>query len=41
MNGILVPTVVREKVAGQTVWEFHLSKIQFNPSLQDSDFSLQ
>jgi hypothetical protein len=41
MNGILVPTVVREKIVGQTTWEFHLSKIEFNTGLSDTDFMVQ
>jgi hypothetical protein len=40
-GGIAVPGLVREKVAGQTTWEFRLSSINFNPNLQDGDFSLQ
>jgi len=38
---VAVPTVVREKVGGQTIWEFHLSDINFNSNLTDADFSLQ
>ena len=41
INGVAVPTVVREKVAGQTTWEFRLSAIAFNGNLSDADFSLQ
>jgi hypothetical protein len=41
MGGIAVPTLVREKVAGQTTWEFRLSSIVFNTNLQDSDFTIQ
>ena len=41
MSGIAVPTVVREKVSGQTIWEFRLSSITFNPNLPDEDFLLQ
>ena len=41
MSGVAVPTVVREKVGGQTIWEFHLSDINFNSNLTDADFSLQ
>jgi hypothetical protein len=40
-SGIAVPTVIREKVGGQTIWEFRLSTITFNSSLSDGDFSLQ
>jgi hypothetical protein len=41
MNGVTVPTIVREKINGQTMWEFHLSTITFNPNLTDTDFSVQ
>jgi hypothetical protein len=41
MSGVAIPTVVREKVAGQTTWEFRLLSITLNPSLQDADFVLQ
>lgn len=41
MSGVAVPTIVREKVGGQTIWEFHLSNINFNSNLTDADFSLQ
>ncbi|MBI2819474.1 MAG: hypothetical protein HYX73_05800 [Acidobacteria bacterium] len=40
-SGIAVPALVREKVGGQTTWEFRLSDIRFNTNLQDGDFSLQ
>jgi hypothetical protein len=40
-HGVAVPTLVREKVAGQTVWEFRLSSITFNANLPDTDFLLQ
>jgi hypothetical protein len=40
MHGVAVPTVVREKIAGQTVWEFRLTGITFNTNLTDSDFSI-
>jgi hypothetical protein len=41
LNGVNVPTTVREKVGGQTVWELHVSSISFNTGLTDSDFVLQ
>jgi hypothetical protein len=41
MSGIAVPTLIREKVDGQTTWEFRLSTIVFNPNFSDADFSLQ
>jgi hypothetical protein len=40
-NGIAVPTVVRERIAGQSTWEFRLTDIDFNSNLTDSDFLLQ
>ena len=40
-SGVAVPTLVREKVAGQTTWEFQLSSITLNSSFSDSDFALQ
>jgi hypothetical protein len=40
-GGIAVPSLVREKVGGQTTWEFRLSDIRFNSNLLDGDFSLQ
>ena len=40
-SGIAVPALVRDKVGGQTTWEFRLSDIRFNSNLQDGDFSLQ
>ena len=40
MRGAAVPTLVREKVAGQTTWEFRLSSITFNTGLTDEDFSI-
>lgn len=39
-SGVAVPAVIREKVAGQTISEFRLSTITFNPNLTDADFSL-
>ena len=39
-SGIAVPTTIREKVGGQTIWEFRLSTIAFNPNLSDGDFTL-
>ena len=41
MGGIAVPTIIREKVGGQTTWELRLSAVVFNPNLSDADFSLQ
>jgi hypothetical protein len=41
MSGVAVPTMVREKVGGQTIWEFRLSSIAFDTSHTDADFSLR
>ena len=41
ISGVAVPTVAREKIAGQTVWEFRLSNIAFNTNLTDTDFSVR
>jgi hypothetical protein len=41
MSGIAVPTIVREKVGGQTIWELRVSSVTFNTNLTDADFSLQ
>ncbi len=41
INGIAVPTLVREKIAGQKIWEFSLQTITFNTTLTDTDFTLQ
>jgi hypothetical protein len=40
MNGLNVPTLVREKIAGQTTWELRLTSIAFNSGLTDFDFTL-
>jgi hypothetical protein len=41
INGVAVPTRVREKITGHTTWEFHLLDITFNTNLTDEDFSIQ
>lgn len=41
MSGVAVPTTVRQKINGQTIWEFRVSNITFNTNLSDADFSLQ
>ena len=41
MKGVAVPTIVREKIAGQTTWEFRLSTITFNTTLTDAYFVIQ
>jgi len=40
INGVNVPTLIREKIIGQTIWELMLSSISFNAGLTDSDFTL-
>ncbi|HWP84691.1 MAG TPA: hypothetical protein VNN17_05845 [Terriglobia bacterium] len=40
IGGIAVPTIVREKVGGQTTWELRISTVQFNSDLSDDEFSL-
>jgi hypothetical protein len=40
MRGVAVPTIIREKVSGQTIWELRLSSINFNTNLTDTDFAL-
>lgn len=41
LNGVNVPTTVREKVGGQTIWELHIASLAFNTGLTDSVFALQ
>ena len=41
LNGVNVPSTVREKVAGQTIWELHITGVSFNTGLTDSVFALQ
>lgn len=41
MSGVAVPTIIRQKIAGQTIWELRVSGITFNTSMTDSDFSIQ
>jgi len=40
LNGVNVPTLVREKIAGQTTWELRLTSIALNTGLTDFDFTL-
>lgn len=40
-NGVAVPTLVRQKIAGQKIWEFNLKSITFNTPLTDADFTVQ
>ena len=40
-NGVAVPALVREKIAGQTMWELRLTSITFNGNVADTDFTLQ
>lgn len=41
IQGVNIPTLVREKIIGQTVWELRLTNISFNTGLTDLDFGLQ
>jgi hypothetical protein len=41
MQGVMVPTLVREKIIGQTIWELRLASVAFNAGLTDVDFLLQ
>jgi hypothetical protein len=41
MSGVAVPTLMREKVSGQTLWEFRLTNITFNTDNADADFSVR
>ncbi len=38
MNGQVVPTVIREKIGGSPISEFHIRSISFNTGLTDKDF---
>ncbi len=40
VSSVSVPMFVREKVAGQTIWELRLSSASFNVGLTDADFTL-
>lgn len=40
IDGVNVPTLVREKIDGQTVWELHLTTVAFNANYSDADFVL-
>ncbi len=40
-SGVAVPTVVREKINGTTVWELRVSAISFNTDPPDADFPLR
>lgn len=40
VNGINVPTVVREKIDRQLMWELHLETVSINAGLNDADFSI-
>jgi len=41
IHGVMVPRLVREKIAGQRVWEFHLRTIIFNNGHRDADFEIR
>lgn len=40
-RGVAVPTLVREKISGMTMWEFRVSGVTFNSGLTDTDFTVQ
>ena len=40
-EGVRVPTLIREKLIGQTTWEVRISSVTFNSGLTDADFDLQ
>jgi hypothetical protein len=37
----MVPTLIREKIIGQTIWDLRLTGISLNTALTDLDFTLQ
>ncbi len=37
-SGVKIPTLVREKIIGQTTWELRISEVTFNTGLTDLDF---
>jgi hypothetical protein len=41
VNGLAVPTLVREKMGGQTLWELQIASVRFDVGLVDADFVLQ
>lgn len=40
-QGVMVPTLIREKVIGQTTWELQISNATFNNGLTDANFVVQ
>ena len=40
-QGVRVPTLIREKVIGQTTWELQISNTTFNDALTDMEFVIQ
>lgn len=40
-DGVNIPTLIREKIIGQTIWELRLINVAFNSGLTDLDFILQ
>lgn len=40
-DGVRVPTLVREKVDGQTIWELRLDRVTFNGGLAEADFAIR
>lgn len=37
-SGVKMPALIREKIIGQTTWEFRISDVTFNTGLTDLDF---
>lgn len=40
ISGVAVPTVIREKITDQPIWELRVSAITFNTNLTDADFTI-
>lgn len=40
VNGVMVPFSIMDTVNGQQPWAVHLSSMQFNTGLTDSDFAM-
>jgi hypothetical protein len=40
VEGIKLPSEIREKIIGQTIWELQLDSFEFNTGLSDQDFPL-
>lgn len=39
LQGVTIPTLIRERVIGQTTWELQITKATFNNGLTDADFT--